>query len=124
MRFVIFCALPLNFFSLCLSSFSLLSLRFLATKYTINCLCEGHIFAIHSKHFPGHNHIPFVGYYFFVSIRNAVNPARPVIIKFKSHIRLGQSPRPIGGPCAPLWRWGRRPGAGNCGPTLLWVALF
>ena len=30
---------------------------------------------------------PFVGNYFFISIRDAVNPA-PVIIQFKSHIHF------------------------------------
>ena len=112
--------LPLNFFSLCLSFFSLFIDGLFVANYLMNCLFEGYmfivftIFTMHVNHLSGHNHIPFVGYYIFVSIRNAgftmlctMNPARPIIIKFKSHICLGQSPGPLGGPCAPLWGWGR-----------------
>ena len=90
-----------DFFSLSLSSFMLFSLGVMMTKYTLNCPCEGHIFAMPGNHLPGHNHIPVVGNYPPVPIiRNAVNPATPIIIQFKSHIH-----------CMPLWRWGRRPGS-------------
>ena len=62
---------------------------FMTTKYPINCLCEGHIFAMPGNHFPGHNHVPFVGNYPSIPIiRNAVNPATPIIIQFKSHIHF------------------------------------
>ena len=39
------------------------------------------------KNRPGHNHIPFIGNYFFIPIRNTVNSASATI-QFKSHVHL------------------------------------
>ena len=62
------------------NQFSLL----LAGLYLFNRLFEGHVCTMSGgNHLPRHNHIPFVGNYFFIPI--AVNPA-PAIIQFKSHV--------------------------------------
>ena len=83
MCLIIFFTLLFNFFFLSLSSFALFNLGFLAIQYTTNCLCEGHVFTMPGNHLPEHNHLPFVGNYPSTPIiRNAVNPATPVIIQF------------------------------------------
>ena len=81
MFFIIFFTLIFGFFSLSLSYFKFFIFGFFLIQYPINRLFEGHVFAMSANHLPQHDHIPFIGNYFFIPIRNAVNPATPIIIQ-------------------------------------------